>query len=184
MDLWTVYLITCVPSGMQYVGCTRVGIEQRWQRHWAIARDGGGSDLHDAIREHGPDAFTRVALGTFDTKEAGEAFERLKIAELGTLHPNGLNVAAATPARPLSPRPPSRGLHCPWAGPCAGRFRKPLIPEDSRALGFPARAPEVVPGPERHAAVVLAINPAWSPCPTRRLQTLDLETHELEEFEV
>mgnify|MGYP007071002132 CR=1 FL=1 len=49
-------------------------------------------ELYDAIREHGQDAFTREALSTFDTKEAGEAFERLRIAELGTLWPNGLNI--------------------------------------------------------------------------------------------
>ncbi|MFO1104627.1 MAG: GIY-YIG nuclease family protein [Amaricoccus sp.] len=86
-----VYLLTA-PNGKVYVGWTGVGFEDRWQGHLKGARgdNDNRSKLYPAMRKYGPDAFTRVVLGVFETFEEGYDFETAEIARRDSIK-NGLN---------------------------------------------------------------------------------------------
>lgn len=88
---YEVYAITHISSGMRYVGCTRVGLERRWQTHLASVNSDQMSPFYEAIRLHGPDAFRREVLETF--RDRLEAYDRevQMMHILGTFWPNGFN---------------------------------------------------------------------------------------------
>lgn len=86
-----VYLLTS-PSGREYVGWTGAGFEDRWQGHCGAVRKGAKGKLYSAMRKYGPEAFTRQALGVFETFEEGLAFERAEIEQRGSIR-RGLNVS-------------------------------------------------------------------------------------------
>jgi len=53
------YLVTCNPTGREYVGITTGSIEKRWGEHIsnASSNDSSSIKLYRSIRKHGPDAF-------------------------------------------------------------------------------------------------------------------------------
>ena len=52
-----IYKITCKPTQRSYIGKTRSTQQQRWYQHCSDAKRGSDKDLHQALREHGHDAF-------------------------------------------------------------------------------------------------------------------------------
>jgi len=62
---WNVYVITCLPTGIQYVGQTRKPVFLRWAHH-IVGADRTPSTkrqlLHAAICEHRDEAF-KVEIG-------------------------------------------------------------------------------------------------------------------------
>lgn len=91
-DLFRVYYISCSPTGLGYVGITGWSAERRFARHLLNARTGRAGSLYDAIREHGPAAFTvSFLMATTSWGEACESERRL-IEELGTKIPSGFNM--------------------------------------------------------------------------------------------
>ena len=57
-----VYCIKNIKNGKVYVGVTTQAIRVRWQRHLALARRGGGSAIHCALRKYGAESFSIAEL--------------------------------------------------------------------------------------------------------------------------
>lgn len=88
-----VYIIACAATGKQYVGLTVVGADKRLRNHKHNARSGRGGLLYAAMRKHGVDAFTVSVLESGLSKTEACVREVALIAELGTLAPDGYNLA-------------------------------------------------------------------------------------------
>ena len=86
-----VYLLKERRTGRGYVGVTSQGLEARWQQHLSDARKGSTTLLHEAIREAGPNGFTREVLADeIESTEELKAAEKQFIKELKTVD-YGLN---------------------------------------------------------------------------------------------
>jgi len=104
----SIYLVTHVASGKQYVGLTIQTLEHRWTYHLEQARAGhikGTDSLHAAIREHGAEAFTMVQIDSGTTKVDLEQKERHWIKVYGTLIPVGYNISTGGVSGGPSGRP-------------------------------------------------------------------------------
>jgi group I intron endonuclease len=89
-----VYVIECIPTGKKYVGKTIQTTHARWREYRTEARIGRKTTpIIQAIREHGPDAFTITELCTADCQKRLAERERMYIRKLGTAYPDGYNVA-------------------------------------------------------------------------------------------
>jgi len=96
MPVWTVYCHTLITDGRRYVGLTARTMERRWSQHVCHAKNSKGGRWHfpNAIRKYGKDAFSHDVLGTFDTLEAANDFEKAKILEWDLRNPEkGFNLA-------------------------------------------------------------------------------------------
>lgn len=89
--MYTIYVVACSVTSMEYVGVTGLRLSRRWTKHLTSARTGVEGLLYDAIRKYGEDNFTIEVLATFESKEDADDAERTAIIELGTLSPNGYN---------------------------------------------------------------------------------------------
>lgn len=94
MTRWTIYCHTS-PSGKQYIGQTKLTMEERWALHLTDAsRRGKGrcEALRRAVHKHGADAFTHEILDVVTTQVGANIAERLWIEKRGTLAPGGYNL--------------------------------------------------------------------------------------------
>jgi hypothetical protein len=98
-----IYQIVCIPTNRSYIGQTQAykvkdgkpyhyGIAGRWCDHVSSART-SNAPLHEAIREHGLQAFTQTLLETVSESDA-DAREAHWIATLNTRVPNGYNATS------------------------------------------------------------------------------------------
>ena len=87
-----VYLITCVPSGKQYVGLTKHSAEVRFKGHVRDAERNKPYALHGAIRKYGQHNFKVETLATSDDREELSALEAAAIDVLNTRRPSGYNL--------------------------------------------------------------------------------------------
>lgn len=83
MTVWTIYMITG-PNGKRYVGQTMKKLAYRWHEHKKCAERGDDHCLAKAIRKHGTDNFTCVALTECIDKREADAVEKGLIAQYGT----------------------------------------------------------------------------------------------------
>jgi len=93
---WIVYCHTLISDGRRYVGLTSQTVEKRWKNHVHIAKSSKGGRWHfpNAIRKYGKDAFSHEVLGTFDSLQDANTFEKTKILELDLRNPEkGFNLA-------------------------------------------------------------------------------------------
>ena len=83
-----IYKITCLPTGRSYIGKTRATQQQRWYQHCSHAKRGSDIALHQAIREHGREAFKVETLQEWEdvSNEALNAVEGRFIDEYNTIH--------------------------------------------------------------------------------------------------
>ena len=81
-----IYKITCLPTGQSYIGKTRSTQQQRWYQHCSDAKRGCDIVFHQAIREHGREAFEVETLQEWEdiSNEALEAAETHFIREYNT----------------------------------------------------------------------------------------------------
>lgn len=94
---YRVYVITCLPTGKQYVGMTYNALAARFGKHVVSAFDPNKNFcrlLGDAIREHGREAFRIELLRETACKEKALMLEARYATELRTLAPNGYNLSA------------------------------------------------------------------------------------------
>lgn len=77
-----VYQATNTVNGKRYIGITRMGLEQRKERHFSHARNGRPQHFVRAIRKYGEGAFDFVVLENCESYKAAYAAERRWIAEL------------------------------------------------------------------------------------------------------
>lgn len=90
---FSVYLLTCIPTGSRYVGITLLPLPQRWRQHVSLAmRNGRTGALQKAILDHGEAAFDMKAMRSVVGLDAACNAEREEIARLGTLWPDGMNM--------------------------------------------------------------------------------------------
>jgi group I intron endonuclease len=93
----TLYIITSLISGREYVGVTAQSVEKRWGQHCSDAfsakKDRGNCPLHHAIRKYGPSKFVKIGLYTYPSRKEACDAECALIASLG-LQETGYN---ATP---------------------------------------------------------------------------------------
>lgn len=91
LTLGIIYLITCVVTGMKYIGQTRYNLEHRWKHHVYCTRYTNRlTRFVRAILEHGAENFTREVLCTVPYDQLNAA-ESAAIIEHNCLHPNGYN---------------------------------------------------------------------------------------------
>lgn len=99
MSKGSIYKLTCVPTGLSYVGQTRdtkskagkpyaYGVRGRWNDHVSCV---SSTPLGLAIQSHGPGAFKVETLETDIHEERLDEREAHWIAELNTMVPNGYN---------------------------------------------------------------------------------------------
>jgi hypothetical protein len=91
--IWEIYLITCQANGKQYIGQTGSTAYARWG--WTISQAKAGKKsfpLHEAIREHGPHAFTIEVIAVCKSKADANWLESQLIKQHGTRAPNGYNM--------------------------------------------------------------------------------------------
>ena len=83
-----IYKITCKPTQRSYVGKTRSTQTQRWYQHCSDANRGSDIVFHQAIREHGREAFEVETLQEWEdiSNEALNAAEAHFIREYNTFH--------------------------------------------------------------------------------------------------
>ena len=87
-----IYLITNSVNGKVYVGKTEKPVDARLHEHKAHARRGGKFRLSQAIRKHGPEAFSVLTLETVHFEVASER-ERYWIAQYDSKkYTNGYNM--------------------------------------------------------------------------------------------
>jgi len=95
-----IYVVTNTANGKQYVGQTRMTIQDRWRAHrsqglkWS-GRPGTCRLFHSAIHECGPDVFTIKQLRSLPTntpQREVDLAETRAITSAGTLAPAGYNL--------------------------------------------------------------------------------------------
>lgn len=87
----TIYLITNLINGKQYVGQTTQAAEKRFYRH--LTGHSKNMIIGKAIKKHGAENFEMSVLENCDSIEALNEREEFYIQSLNTLIPNGYNVA-------------------------------------------------------------------------------------------
>ena len=98
-----IYQITCIPTGLCYVGQAKnfkvkdgkpykYGANGRWNDHVSTAKT-RDTPMCRAIKEHGKDNFNIQILEEAPLEELDEK-EALWLTELNCLYPNGYNVAS------------------------------------------------------------------------------------------
>ncbi len=88
----SIYRVTSVCCGRQYVGLTQMEVAQRWSFHLSAAHSGKSTPIASAIREYGPENFVVDVLESgVAVRELG-ARERYWIDKVGALAPSGFNV--------------------------------------------------------------------------------------------
>lgn len=99
MSFGSIYCLTCVPTGLQYVGQATdlkfksgvpyaYGVSGRWNDHVSCSST---TPLASAIIEHGSDAFTVETLEANVPESRLDEREAHWIDELNTIAPNGYN---------------------------------------------------------------------------------------------
>jgi len=83
-----IYKVTCKPTQRSYIGKTRSTQQQRWYQHCSDAKRGSDIVFHQAIREHGREAFEVETLQEWEdiSNEALNAAEAHFIREYNTFH--------------------------------------------------------------------------------------------------
>lgn len=72
-----IYKATCTKTGLVYVGQTATSLPLRRQEHFREAANGSDTSFHQAIREHGEDAFVwDVLADEIPQAELGELYIR------------------------------------------------------------------------------------------------------------
>jgi len=91
-----VYVITCTPTGKQYVGSAARSFAQRWRQHRYLLRRGlhHAPHLQNAWRKYGEDAFVFAPIVRCPPDQVIEHEQRL----IDTMHPefNTMRVAGST----------------------------------------------------------------------------------------
>lgn len=91
----TIYKITNLKNGKNYVGQTVKSIELRWKRHcWSCTAKSKKMAISLAIRKHGKGNFRIEAIDTANTLEEANKKEVFWVNELNCFSPNGYNLKA------------------------------------------------------------------------------------------
>lgn len=88
-----IYLITNIITKKAYVGMSK-NSEKRFDKHKRNAISGVNRRLYDSMRKHGIENFKMEVIDFAETRDIAAEKERLWIASLGTLMPNGYNMTA------------------------------------------------------------------------------------------
>ena len=86
-----IYLLTNTRTNMQYVGQTILGLVTRWNGHVEEANTGEMTQIANAIRTYGAQAFTKQVLKTGVSASDLNRIERDYINHYGTLYSFGYN---------------------------------------------------------------------------------------------
>lgn len=84
------YRITS-PSGKQYIGIAKNGLNSRWSIHISESKSGSNTALHNAIRKYGAEAFQKEVLVVADYEYIRD-LECKAIELFNTFHPFGYNL--------------------------------------------------------------------------------------------
>ena len=94
---WIIYCHTHIDSGRRYIGLTSQTMERRWQKHVNAAfrfSKGGRWHFPNAIRKHGPRAFSHEVLAMSWTLEGANYTEKTLILQYETQNPEkGFNLS-------------------------------------------------------------------------------------------
>lgn len=84
-----VYIITNTVNNKKYIGITCRGYQERFKEHIHDALNSSKSILHNAIRKHGPEAFTVELLESDIPDDKIEEFEKYYIQKFNTFYTDG-----------------------------------------------------------------------------------------------
>lgn len=110
--MFQAYLITCLPSGKQYVGITgRRNLRDRWKEHVYNSRKRAKTNaLYSAIAKYGPLAFSIESISSYQSwSEACEAEPGL-ISQFRSLAPQGYNLMRGGEGRQIGFRPSAESV--------------------------------------------------------------------------
>ena len=96
MQIWTLYCHTHIESGRRYIGLTSQTMEKRWKTHVHHAKSSKSGRWHfpNAIRKHGPEAFSHEVLEICHDLEVANLAEECWIEFYETRNPEkGFNLA-------------------------------------------------------------------------------------------
>lgn len=88
--IYDIYVITHVPTGREYVGCTIHGAQARWNQHVG-ARHVSPGFLHQAMRQFGIDQFVVAVITQVHERDNPHARERAEMCARNSFWPNGFN---------------------------------------------------------------------------------------------
>lgn len=92
---WNIYKVTCLPTGLVYVGITIGSLEDRLRQHIWAAKGKNKNHLHRAINEYGSLNFKihLIEKRRHWYNNSYKAFERERfwMKELNSIAPNGYN---------------------------------------------------------------------------------------------
>lgn len=90
--IWRIYLVTCLPSGKQYVGITRLSVASRWSGHRRDARAGKQTVFARILRKYDEAAFVVLEVANAISRQDASELERILINDYGTFVPGGYNM--------------------------------------------------------------------------------------------
>lgn len=164
------YVVTCRPTGKQYVGITSEDVIRRWKNHvyYSRRKRSYASALGAAIRKYGALAFGIESVGCACCLEDAHALESLLIHQYGTFAPNGYNLTLGGEGRfGFRPSPQSveqsavkhRGRPChPNTRLAASRFHKGR----KRSLEHRARISAAKKGQPRSEGTKAKLRAYWA----------------------
>jgi len=100
---WTIYCHTHMETQRRYIGLTKQTMERRWASHISKSKSAKGGRWHfpNAIKKHGPDAFSHEVLEICDTLELANERESYWINLHKTRDPKfGFNLAEGGQHKP------------------------------------------------------------------------------------
>lgn len=89
---FSLYLLSCVPTGKKYVGITTQRLSSRWAGHICQAKASARTPLQRAINKYGRNSFVLEHIASANSWENLCALEGIVIAQYGTYKPNGYNL--------------------------------------------------------------------------------------------
>ena len=91
----SIYLITCLINGKQYIGRTSTTVEQRFRSHISESRKYPITPLHIDIKKYGEDNFKVETLFEYyaDRQKEANKTEQEFIRKYNTAYPNGYDLS-------------------------------------------------------------------------------------------
>lgn len=91
----SIYLITCLINGKQYIGRTLNSVQQRFRNHISQSKTNANTPLHIDIKKYGEDNFKVETLFEYyaDRQKEANKTEQEFIRKYNTAYPNGYNVS-------------------------------------------------------------------------------------------
>ena len=104
-SVFHLYCVTNLENKKQYIGQTTKNVTARYSDHLSLSRRGGGSELHESIRQSGEDVFVCEHILDSILQNDLDELEKLLIEERNTKYPIGYNMTVGGSGIHMSAEP-------------------------------------------------------------------------------